>query len=247
MPPVRSWDPYLTPRDREHLAASAWSKRGPRGFGATPVCLVIDDYYSVLGLERQPIMESIKKWPMSCGLEGWDAIDKSVDLLRAARDNKIPVIYAHGFDDGFVPWGRDAKRDILGHLPADQRAMANVIVDEIAPQTGDLVIEKAAASAFHGTPLLFYLNYYGVDTIVACGETTSGCVRATVVDGATYRFRMGVVEECTFDRTESSHYINLFDMNQKYADVVGLGDAVAYFDRIGEATGITREPAPAIV
>src|SRR6202043_589881 len=109
----------------------------------------------------------------------------------------------------------------------------NVIVDEIAPQDGDLVIQKAAASVFHGTPLLFHLNYYGIDTIVACGETTSGCVRASVVDGATFRFRMGVVEECTFDRTEVSHAINLFDMNQKYADVVPLAEALAYFDTIG--------------
>jgi nicotinamidase-related amidase len=239
----RSWDPYLTARDHEHLAATGWSKRLPRGFGDTPVCLVIDDYYSVLGLQREPILESIKKWPMSCGLEGWEAIDKTVELLRAARANDIQIIYAHGMDNGFVPWGRDAKRDLLGHLPAEERAMANVIVDEIAPQTGDLVIQKAAASAFHGTPLLFHLNYYGVDTVVACGETTSGCVRASVVDGATFRYRMGVVEECTFDRTEASHYINLFDMNQKYADVVSLGTAVEYFDQIGAKKGIRQATA----
>ena len=234
----RSWDPYLTPRDHAHLEATAWSKHGPRGFGTNPVCLVIDDYYSVLGLEREPILESVKKWPGSCGLEGWAAIDKTVDLLRAARANKVPVIYVHGFDKGFVPWGRDEKRDRLSHLSPDERAMANVIVDEIAPQPGEMVLEKAAASAFQGTPLLFHLNYYGIDTVIACGETTSGCVRASVVDGATNRFRMGVVEECCFDRTEASHYINLFDMNQKYADVVALADAMAYFDKIGEKGGV---------
>jgi nicotinamidase-related amidase len=239
----RSWDPYLTPRDHQHLEATGWTKRSPRGFGENPVCLVIDDYYSVLGLEREPILESVKKWPSSCGLEGWAAIDKTVDLLRAARANSIQVIYAHGMEKGFVPWSRDVKRDVLSHLPAEERAMANVIVDEIAPQPGDLVIEKAAASVFHGTPLLFHLNYYSVDTIIACGETTSGCVRATVVDGATYRFRMGVVEECTFDRTEASHYINLFDMNQKYADVVSLSAAIEYFDAIGAKKGISQVTA----
>ncbi|MBW7461323.1 isochorismatase family protein, partial [Paenibacillus sepulcri] len=73
----------------------------------------------------------------------------------------------------------------------------------------------------------------GIDTVIACGETTSGCVRASVVDGATYRFKMGVVEECVFDRTQSSHYMNLYDMHQKYADVVDLGYATQYFDTIG--------------
>jgi maleamate amidohydrolase len=236
----RSWDRYLTERDHAHLEAIGRAEMAPRGFGSKPICLVIDDYYSVLGLERQTILESVEKWPMSCGLEGWAAIDKTADLLRAARANDIPVIYVHSLD-GFVPWGRDARSDMLGHLPAEERAMANVIVDEIAPQPGDLVLQKAAASAFYGTPLVFYLNYYGVDTIIACGETTSGCVRASVVDGATYRYRMGVVEECTFDRTEASHYINLFDMNQKYADVVSLETAAGYFGEIGMKKGIETQ------
>jgi hypothetical protein len=80
----------------------------------------------------------------------------------------------------------------------------------------------------------------GVDTVIARGETTGGCVRASVVDGATFRFSMGVVEECTFDRTEVSRYINLFDMHQKYADVVSLLEAVEYFDSVGAAS---RMPA----
>ena len=233
----RSWEPYLTPRDREHLATSAFTKTEPFGFGTNPVCLVIDDYYSVLGLEREPILESIKKWPGSTGLDGWAAIDKTVDLLRAARGNGVPVIYVHGFDKGFVPWGRRARKERLSNLTPEERAMANVIVDEIAPQPGALVLEKAAASAFHGTPLVFHLNYHGIDTVICCGETTSGCVRASVVDGATYRYNMGVVEECTFDRTQASHYINLFDMNQKYADVVSLDEAVGYLDGIGAKKG----------
>jgi len=234
---MASWDPYLSARDHEHLKAG-YLKKELFGFGTNPVCLVIDDYYSVLGTEREPFFESIKKWPMSCGLEGWESIDKTVELIRAARGNNVPVIYVHGMEQGFVPWGRRAKNERLSHLTAEERAKANQIVDEIAPQTGELVIQKAAASAFQGTPLVFHLNYYGVDTVIACGETTSGCVRASVVDGATYRFAMGVVEECCFDRSEASHYINLFDMHQKYADVVSLSHAVSYFDGIGAKSGL---------
>jgi maleamate amidohydrolase len=81
--------------------------------------------------------------------------------------------------------------------------------------------------------LLFQLNYLSVDTVIVCGEVTSGCVRASVVDGATHRFRMGVVAECCFDRTEAAHWIALFDMDQKYADVIELAEAAAYFERLG--------------
>jgi nicotinamidase-related amidase len=198
---------------------------------------VIDDYHGFVGLKREPILESIQTWPSSCALEGWEAIDRTVDLLRAARGTDIPVIYVRGFDNGFVPWGRRPTREQLKHLPSEMRAKANQIIDEIAPLPGELVLQKAVASAVHGTPLLFHLNYYGVDTVIACGETTSGCVRASVVDGATFRFNMGVVEECTFDRTQASHYINLFDMHQKYGDVISLLDAFEYFDSVGAARG----------
>ena len=71
-----------------------------------------------------------------------------------------------------------------------------------------------------------HLNYLGVDTIIVCGESTSGCVRASVVDGCTNRYRMIVVEEGVFDRHQATHAINLFDMNQKYADVLPLAEVL---------------------
>ena len=103
------------------------------------------------------------------------------------------------------------------------------------------MIEKSAPSAFQGTPLMFHLNSLGVDTLIVCGETTSGCVRASVVDGATSRFRMGVVSECVFDRTEASHFMNLYDMHQKYADVVSLDMAKNYL----RGNSIERSAKPA--
>jgi nicotinamidase-related amidase len=102
------------------------------------------------------------------------------------------------------------------------------IIDEVAPLPGETVLRKASPSAFWGTPLAGHLNYHGVDTIITCGESTSGCVRASVVDGCTYRYRMIVVEECVFDRHQAAHAINLFDMNQKYADVVPLAEVLEY-------------------
>jgi maleamate amidohydrolase len=242
------WEPFLTERDRAH--ADVWGKTELFGFGARPVLIVVDDYYSVLGFEREEILESIKSWPNSCGLEGWEAIDRTVTLIDGARANDVPIIYLHGYG-GFPNkplghWGqriggpRHDAPHTLDHIPAELRAMANVIVEEIAPRPSDLVIEKAAPSGFNGTPLLAQLNYLDADTIIVCGETTSGCVRATVTDGASYRYNVGVVADCCFDRTEASHYINLFDMHQKYADVVDLNDAVEYFES-NERMGAQRE------
>ena len=91
---------------------------------------------------------------------------------------------------------------------------------------GEALVLKSSPSAFNGTALAAHLNYTGVDTLIVCGESTSGCVRAAVVDGCAHRFRMIVTEECVWDRHEACHAINLFDMNQKYADVVSVDEIV---------------------
>ncbi len=233
MTTTKSWMPFLTDRDRAHLEATHWSKDELFGFGANPAVLVIDDYYTALGTERLPLMESVVRYPSSMGMEGWNAIDKTVELLEVARKNSVPVIYVTGMQ-GIGAWSRKkGARDWVDKLPAEERGRLLDIVDEIEPQPGELVLKKSAPSAFQGTPLIFQLNYLGIDTVIACGESTSGCVRASVVDGATHRYKMGVVEECTFDRTEASHYINLFDMDQKYADVISLEYASEYFSKVG--------------
>ena len=225
------WDKFLTERDKQHLEIRG-AKKKPFGFGNNPAVLVIDDYYGALGDEPEPLLESIKTWPNSCGLDGWEAIYRTQELLKAARENRIPVIYCANIPDFPTPWPWGSNRKRQSELPPELHKMKYQIVDEVAPQPGELVIQKATPSAFFGTPLMLYLTHQGIDTVIACGETTSGCVRATVVDGCSYRLRMGVVEECTFDRHEASHAINLFDMNQKYADVVSLVVATKYFEKV---------------
>jgi nicotinamidase-related amidase len=110
----------------------------------------------------------------------------------------------------------------------DRQLRRGDIIDELAPLPGEAVLRKVAPSAFWGTPLAAHLNYNDVDTVIAVGESTSGCLRATVVEGTAYRFRMIVAEECAFDRHETAHAMNLFDMHQKYADVLPLTEVVAY-------------------
>ena len=90
---------------------------------------------------------------------------------------------------------------------------------EIAPAPQDIVIPKQKPSAFHGTPLRGYLTLLQADSLIVCGTTTSGCVRATVLDAFSDNYRVTIAEEGCFDRAQSSHAINLMDMQAKYADV----------------------------
>ena len=108
----------------------------------------------------------------------------------------------------------------------ERRGRRYRILDEVAPIEGEVVLRKVAPSGFFGTPLAALLNDQRINTLVVAGESTSGCVRATVVDGRSYRFRMTVVEDCVFDRHEATHAINLFDMDQKYADVLSLDEVL---------------------
>ena len=92
-------------------------------------------------------------------------------------------------------------------------------------------MKKTAPSSFWGTPLAAHLNFLGVDTLFVVGEATSGCVRATVVDAAAFRYRVQVVEDGCFDRHEATHALNLFDMHQKYADVISAVEAEGLIGR----------------
>lgn len=225
----RVWDAFLTPQDR---LVSAHRARGRFGFGERPALLLVDLYRAVFGDGPVPLPEVMDDWPSSCGLAAWEAVPHIQRLLGAARAAQIPVFYSTdtGMDDRtMIHWGRrSGSRPPLSPEAAARKRRANEIIDEVAPLPGELVIAKAAPSVFSGTPLLGQLIVRGIDTILVAGESTSGCVRAAVVDGCTQRFNMIVAEECVFDRTQASHAINLYDMDQKYADVLPVDEIVAY-------------------
>jgi isochorismate hydrolase len=101
---------------------------------------------------------------------------------------------------------------------------------EIAPSPQDIVIYKHKPSAFAGTPLTAFLNDLGADSLIVTGTTTSGCVRASVIDAFSYNIRVTIAEEGCFDRSQASHAINLCDMHAKYADVVATDEVLSYLD-----------------
>ena len=228
---MRVWERFLTDNDRAHLAVA----RDRRvGFGQRPALVLVDLYRWVFGDEPQPLLEAVKTWPGSCGLAGWQALPSIQRLLALARELGLPVVHLTGLDDAGMPgWNEAIHRDTgRGHADPssdglDRRRRRYQIVDQVAPLPGEVVLRKTAPSAFWGTPLAGHLNYLGVDTLIVAGESTSGCVRATVVDGSSYRFRVIVVEDCVFDRHEAAHAINLFDMHTKYADVLPLSEVEA--------------------
>jgi nicotinamidase-related amidase len=156
-------------------------------------------------------------------------------LLSRCRAAGLPIIYTTGLDwcEEVEGWrgSRSRLREAEEDGEAGERRRRQLeIIDEVAPLPGEVVIQKPAPSAFFGTPLAGYLTSQRIDTIITCGETTSGCVRASVVDGFSYRYRMICVEECIFDRHEAAHAMNLFDMDRKYADVLPLDEILEYVE-----------------
>ena|SRR5438874_4738542 len=219
----RVWERFLTEQDKAHLAVLP---RAERGWGQKHALLLVDLYRWVFGDRPQPLLEAIEDWPASCGLAAWQALPRIQELIAAARQAGIPVIHITGLE-GISGWSDRTARDEDQSLQAiDRRRRRYDIVGEVAPIESEVVIHKSSPSAFWGTPLVGHLNRLGVDTLIVAGESTSGCVRATVVDAKTYRYNVIVVEECVFDRHEAAHAINLFDMDQKYANVLSVTEVV---------------------
>lgn len=230
----RVWDQFLTPRDRSVFAAAGYARE--QGFGKRPVVLIIDVNYDFCGDKSEPLLDSIKRWPNSCGEDAWTAIPHIQALLGAARAKRLPVVYttsgfrADGWDYGSWRWKNSRIED--WHSKPRPNINGEAIVNEIAPRPEEIVLTKLKPSAFHGTPLRAHLTLLGADSLFVCGTTTSGCVRASVIDGFSDNYRVTLAEEGCFDRSQASHAINLMDMNAKYADVRPTAEIVAYIDQL---------------
>lgn len=167
-------------------------------------------------------------------------------LTDAFRVRGLPIYYSRR-DDRSHPTYRGVWNHKLGtadtfQYTADPRA--DQWPDAWAPRPSDRVILKNKPSAFFGTPLESFLRYDDVDTLVVCGVSTSGCVRAAVEDAFSHNFRVIVVAECCGDRSPSAHRANLFDMDMKFADVENLDDLLAGLPRVASST-VTAPPASA--
>ena len=150
-------------------------------------------------------------------------------LLALFRQKSWPVLYPHVARKVATEGGRLAEKVPAIMNIADK---GYEFVSEIAPVAGDVLLPKKHPSAFFGTALVSHLVDLSADTLVVTGCTTSGCVRGTVVDGFAYNFRVLVPQECVYDRSATSHAVNLFDMASKYADVAPVADVLARLSTI---------------
>ena len=188
--------------------------------GSRPAVLVIDfscgftDPDCALGSDLTPQVEATRR------------------LLDAARDKGLPVVFTTiGFDASLKDGGLWLQKvPTLGDLQLGGRWVE--IDERLGRRDDETVIVKKGASGFFGTNLASVLVSQGVDTVVLCGATTSGCVRATAIDLLQYGWPTLVPRECVGDRAQAPHDANLFDIQAKYADVVSVDEAIAYLESV---------------
>ena len=152
-------------------------------------------------------------------------------MLTFFREAKLPVVFTRivyaddGADAGIWCMKVPRLRDLT------EKADASQVVDALAPRANELVIRKTQASAFFGTHLAAHFVGQGIDSVVLAGCTTSGCIRASAIDAMSMNYRVTVARDCVGDRAIGPHEANLFDMGQKYADLLGGADVVSTLQR----------------
>ena len=190
------------------------------GFGQRPAVVVVD----IIGAFTNPEL------PLGANLDA--VIEQTNRILGPARAAKVPIFFSSvAYEDEDL---RDAgiwalKQSGVMTLRA---GTPEIEVDKrLGRRPGEALIMKKYASCFFGTDLVTRLHTLKVDTLILTGCTTSGCVRATAVDGLQYGFRVMVPKEAVGDRAAPAHEQSLFDLNAKYADVISVDDVLAYFSK----------------
>ena len=165
------------------------------------------------------------------GFECNDLIESNQRLIHIFREKELPIFFTTTI------YSKDSEATIFRKKIPDLNILSNdsewvEFTSKIKPKSSEFIIEKNYASAFFNTNLYSELNLMGIDTVVVTGVTTSGCVRATAVDGLQNNFVTIVVEDCVGDRNLNSHEVNLHDLNAKYADIVSSRDLITEIKKV---------------
>jgi maleamate amidohydrolase len=201
--------------------------------GERPAVLVIDMQHDFCDPEAPTTL-----WP-SIG----QTYEPTNRLCTAARERNIPVIYTQGLvaaDGSSTGLWRFKQRFHAENRVQIEGSRGAEIVGELAPQAGDRIIRKWRPSAFFRTDLEVFLGARRIDTLLCCGTSVSGCVRATVTDAFMRDIRCMVVRDCVADRTTAVLEANLFDLHQKYAEVITLSEALAYVGSLSAESNTPR-------
>lgn len=210
---MRVWDQYITSDVKETYK----HYRSELKLGERPCLLLIDLYNLSYKGGDLPVSEVVKNNPSGCGEHAYRAIEPTKQLIQLFRILSLPIIFTT----------RDWKAHSSG-THSTQRQRKNIcrtdyeIYSAFDNSPNDILIHKSRASVFFRTALDSVIEKLGIDSIVIGGESTSGCVRASVIDAYSRGFPPVIAEECVFDRNPISHAINLFDMHHKYGHVTSL-------------------------
>jgi maleamate amidohydrolase len=217
-----AWDGLVPRQELERLAASGYGGQDVT-LGERPCLIVIDVVMSFLG--RRPGDTKSPEYITGCGEAGWKSLPSIVRILDAARDAGVERVFSKGSPEAAAMIGGAIK---LSSDPDMARTTHSApFPAELQPAGDEFVVEKTKASAFFGTPLLTFLHQRRVDSLLMVGTTTSGCVRASVVDAASHGYPVVVAADACFDRSDFAHAANLFDIQMKYGSVVSSDDAIA--------------------
>jgi len=212
---MAAWDQVITDDEKKRYKEAGFGGQG--SIRKRPALLIIDVQYRTIGTTPKPYWEAIKEYPTSCGDVGWSAVENIKRLVSLFRDRGFPILYPHVAPKNLATDGGRLAEKIPSIMGIDSKGYE--FVEEIAPISGDILLPKKHPSAFFGTPLVSHLIDLNVDTLVVTGCTTSGCIRSSVTDAFAYNFKVLVPDDAVYDRSPTSHAVNLWDMNAKYADV----------------------------
>jgi len=207
------------------------------GLGDRLALLVID-------VQNYMVAEPSAVYPSACGDAGGPAVARIANLIRLCRTSGVPIVYSRlayrvdGLDLGMMGAKRSLDNGVEGWCFEGTAGVD--FVDAVAPRESDIIITKTRASAFFGTPLASLLSWHAIDSVLVVGGSTSNCVRATAVDASALGYRVGVVEDCVFDRFQLSHEVALFDLQRLHADVMTSADVAERIARVPEESIATE-------
>jgi len=219
----RVWDRYIEEPFRSRVS----EQHNPPQINEKSALIVIDLYNLVYEGGDLPVSELIDQFPAACGEHAYRTIDPTNRLITLFRDRGLPVFFST------KDFGRSQRTGNATHRPRNVPKPADY---EICPaidfQPTDVLIKKLRASVFFETELQSLLEANDTENIFVAGESTSGCVRASVVDAFSLGYPVCVVEDCVFDQNMVSHAVSLYDVQHKYGQVSGLS---------GLESSVTRE------
>ena len=227
------WEGIMPPEDVAAFGRGFDRQFRPMSAGTKPALIIVD--------MTRAFVDST--YPSGFSPTGYPAVNANTVLLDVARSAGLPIFFTKAFADENYE-ATPAERGRWKSLGAAHEPLpggtppGDVIVDELQLSAGEVVIYKSRKpSGFSRTPLASYMVQEGCDTAIATGMTTSGCVRATLLDAFLYNFNCIVPFEivpfaCSGDRSQLSHKVNLFDLHVKHADVISLDETIDYIEKL---------------